>query len=123
MMDESRKILDAARPAGGRDHASASRCVVGHARVDPGGVRASRSPRDEARGLLAGAPGVERPGRPGRAACSPRRSTRPAATSRSRAGSVRCPGATTRCVLFSCADNLRKGAALNAVQIAEHLYK
>ena len=25
-------------------------------------------------------------------------------------------------VLFSCADNLRKGAALNAVQIAEHLF-
>ena len=24
--------------------------------------------------------------------------------------------------LFSCADNLRKGAALNAVQIAEHLF-
>jgi aspartate-semialdehyde dehydrogenase len=25
-------------------------------------------------------------------------------------------------VLFSCADNLRAGAALDAVQIAEHLY-
>jgi aspartate-semialdehyde dehydrogenase len=25
-------------------------------------------------------------------------------------------------LLFSCADNLRKGAALNAVQIAEHLF-
>ena len=25
-------------------------------------------------------------------------------------------------VLFSCADNLRKGAALDAIQIAEHLY-
>ena len=25
-------------------------------------------------------------------------------------------------VLFSCADNLRKGAALDAVQIAEHLF-
>ena len=35
------------------------------------------------------------------------------------------PGAYSRdaLVLFSCADNLRAGAALGAVQIAEHLYK
>jgi aspartate-semialdehyde dehydrogenase len=32
------------------------------------------------------------------------------------------PGRNDALVLFSCADNLRKGAALNAVQIAEHLF-
>jgi aspartate-semialdehyde dehydrogenase len=32
------------------------------------------------------------------------------------------PGRGDALVLFSCADNLRKGAALNAVQIAEHLF-
>jgi aspartate-semialdehyde dehydrogenase len=34
----------------------------------------------------------------------------------------RVPGRDNALVLFSCADNLRKGAALNAVQIAEHLF-
>jgi aspartate-semialdehyde dehydrogenase len=32
------------------------------------------------------------------------------------------PGREDALLLFSCADNLRKGAALNAVQIAEHLF-
>jgi aspartate-semialdehyde dehydrogenase len=32
------------------------------------------------------------------------------------------PGRTDSLLLFSCADNLRKGAALTAVQIAEHLF-
>jgi aspartate-semialdehyde dehydrogenase len=32
------------------------------------------------------------------------------------------PGREDALVLFSCADNLRKGAALNAVQIAEYLF-
>jgi aspartate-semialdehyde dehydrogenase len=32
------------------------------------------------------------------------------------------PGRGDALILFSCADNLRKGAALNAVQIAEHLF-
>lgn len=32
------------------------------------------------------------------------------------------PGRDDALLLFSCADNLRKGAALNAVQIAEHLF-
>jgi aspartate-semialdehyde dehydrogenase len=39
------------------------------------------------------------------------------------AGRIRqVPGRDDAVVLFSCADNLRKGAALNAVQIAEHLF-
>jgi aspartate-semialdehyde dehydrogenase len=33
------------------------------------------------------------------------------------------PGRQDALVLFSCADNLRKGAALNAVQIAERLFR
>ena len=32
------------------------------------------------------------------------------------------PNRETALVLFSCADNLRKGAALDAVQIAEHIF-
>jgi aspartate-semialdehyde dehydrogenase len=32
------------------------------------------------------------------------------------------PGRDDALVLFSCADNLRKGAALNAIQIAEALF-
>jgi aspartate-semialdehyde dehydrogenase len=32
------------------------------------------------------------------------------------------PGRVDALVLFSCADNLRKGAALDAVEIAEHLF-
>lgn len=32
------------------------------------------------------------------------------------------PGRDDELALFSCADNLRKGAALDAVQIAEHLF-
>ena len=32
------------------------------------------------------------------------------------------PGRDDALVLFSCADNLRKGAALDAIQIAEHLF-
>ena len=39
------------------------------------------------------------------------------------AGRIRqVPGRDDALVLFSCADNLRKGAALNAVQIAERLF-
>ena len=39
------------------------------------------------------------------------------------AGRIRhVPGRNDALILFSCADNLRKGAALNAVQIAEHLF-
>lgn len=33
------------------------------------------------------------------------------------------PGRDDALVLFSCADNLRKGAALDAIQIAEHLFR
>jgi aspartate-semialdehyde dehydrogenase len=33
------------------------------------------------------------------------------------------PGRDDALVLWSCADNLRKGAALNAIQIAEHLFE
>jgi aspartate-semialdehyde dehydrogenase len=39
------------------------------------------------------------------------------------AGRIRqVPGRDDAIALFSCTDNLRKGAALNAVQIAEHLF-
>ena len=34
----------------------------------------------------------------------------------------RAPGHDDALLLFACGDNLRKGAALNAVQIAEHLF-
>jgi aspartate-semialdehyde dehydrogenase len=32
------------------------------------------------------------------------------------------PGHDDALLLFACGDNLRKGAALNAVQIAEHVF-
>ncbi len=32
------------------------------------------------------------------------------------------PGRDDALVLFSCADNLRMGAALDAIEIAEHLF-
>ena len=57
-----------------------------------------------------------------RAASSRRRSRRPAATTRWSDASARCPGRDDALALFSCVDNLRKGAALDAIQIAEHLY-
>ena len=75
----------------------------------------------EAREAIDAAPGVELCDDPAPASTRVR-STRRASTSRSSGASARSAAATNALVLFSCADNLRKGAALNAVQIAEHLF-
>ena len=75
----------------------------------------------EARELLAGAPGVELRDDPASGVFP----TPIAAAGGDVAlvGRLRqVPGRTDALVLFSCADNLRKGAALNAVQIAEILF-
>ncbi len=75
----------------------------------------------EARELLASAPGVELRDDPANAVFP----TPLAAAGGDLAlvGRVRqVPDRPDALALFSCADNLRKGAALNAVQIAEHLF-
>ncbi|HZP90833.1 MAG TPA: aspartate-semialdehyde dehydrogenase [Actinomycetota bacterium] len=74
----------------------------------------------EAREILASAPGVQLRDDPARGIYpSPLEAAGldDALVGRIRQG----PGRDDALLLFSCADNLRKGAALNAVQIAEHL--
>jgi aspartate-semialdehyde dehydrogenase len=76
---------------------------------------------DEARGLLRSAPGVELRDDPANDIYpSPLES---AGLDVALVGRIRqVPGRDDALTLFSCADNLRKGAALDAVQIAEHLF-
>ncbi len=76
----------------------------------------------EARELLAGAPGVRLMDDPAAGVFpSPLES---AGGDEALVGRIRAvPGRDDALLLFSCADNLRLGAALNAVHIAEHLYR
>jgi aspartate-semialdehyde dehydrogenase len=77
---------------------------------------------DEARDLLRSAPGVEVWDDPADDVFPT--SIDAAGGDVALAGRIRqVPGRDDALVLFSCADNLRAGAALDAVQIAEHLYK
>ena len=82
-----------------------------------------RSASSEARELLASMPGLDRRRRPGDARLPDGARARPAAT---RCSSAAC-GATRRtsagCSLWVVSDNLLKGAATNAVQIAEVLHE
>jgi aspartate-semialdehyde dehydrogenase len=75
---------------------------------------------EEARGVLSGAPGVEVRDDPANGVYpSPLEA---AGRDEVLVGRIRqLPGHDDQLLLFSCADNLRKGAALNAVQIAERL--
>lgn len=76
----------------------------------------------EARALLAGAPGVILMDDP-EAGVFPS-PLDAAGRDEALVGRIRqVPGREDALLLFSCADNLRKGAALDAVQIAEHLYR
>ena len=76
---------------------------------------------EEARDLLAVAPGVVLMDDPsGRVFPSPLEA---AGGDDALVGRIRqVPGRDDALALFSCVDNLRKGAALDAIQIAEHLY-
>jgi len=76
---------------------------------------------DEARELLRSAPGVELRDDPASGIYpSPLEA---AGLDVALVGRIRqVPGRADALTLFSCADNLRKGAALDAVQIAEHLF-
>jgi aspartate-semialdehyde dehydrogenase len=76
---------------------------------------------DEARDVLRLAPGVELRDDPERGVYpSPLEA---AGRDEALVGRIRQdPDRDDALLLFSCADNLRKGAALNAVQIAEHLF-
>ena len=95
----------------------------GPLRGGPRRDRASRSRPDRARELFAAVPGVDRPGRPGRARLPAgdrgRRSRRDLRRPRPPGRVDRRTTAASRS--GSCRDNLRKGAATNAVQLAEVL--
>ena len=120
LRDEPRKIL------GLPELASHPTCVrvpvlVGHSLSVQGGLPGAGRPGGVP-GRLRGRPGRDRGRRPGR---------RPYPTPLEFAGSdgvfvgrIRADLADPRAVLFwSVADNLRKGAALNAIQIAEFLLR
>ena len=76
---------------------------------------------DEARSVLAGAPGVRLMDDPANGVYpSPLES---AGGDEALVGRIRAvEGRDDALLLWSCADNLRKGAALDAVQIAERLF-
>jgi aspartate-semialdehyde dehydrogenase len=120
MMAEPRKILSApALPV----VATAVRVpvLVGHA-VSILAEFARPITPEEARGILRTAPGVEVRDDPADDLFPT--SLDAAGGDVAIAGRIRqVPGRHHALVLFSCADNLRSGAALDAVQIAEHLYK
>ena len=104
----------AARAADQRDAACACRCSSATRRRS-GSRRRSRSRPSSARELLAAAPGVRLDGLPDA------RRTPPADGRRARRPHPPRPGGRERPRLFVACDNLRKGAALNAIQIAELL--
>jgi aspartate-semialdehyde dehydrogenase len=117
-MRESRKIL------GLPDLDVAATCVrvpvmVGHAVAVLAEFARPIAP-EEARELLAASPGV-------RVVDDPARGLYPSPLEAAGRDEVlvgrirRAPGRDDALLLFSCGDNLRKGAALNGVQIAEHL--
>jgi aspartate-semialdehyde dehydrogenase len=109
--DESRKIL------GLPDLDVTCTCVrvpvfTGHSLSIVAEFRQALTP-ERAMEVLAGAPGVELTALP-----TPLRA---AGRDPSLVGRIRAAGADNRLALFVSGDNLRKGAALNAVQIAETL--
>ena len=118
-VQESRKILGVA------DLDVAATCVrvpvpVGHSVSLLARFSRPIAP-EEARGLLAGAPGVELRDDPANGVYP----TPLEAAGRDEVlvGRIRqAPGHDDSLLLFACGDNLRKGAALNGIQIAEHLF-
>ena len=112
--DESRKILDLP------DLAVTCTCVrvpvfTGHSLAIVAEFARPLTP-DQATALLASAPGVELSDLP-----TPLRA---AGIDPSLVGRIRAAeGGTNALAFFICGDNLRKGAALNAVQIAESLVR
>ena len=120
IMAEPRKILSAPDLAGRGDGGAGpggggSRGVIG------GGVLDRAIAPEEAREVLRSAPGVELRDEPANGIYpSPLEA---AGMDVALVGRIRqVPDRNDALMLFSCADNLRKGAALNAVQIAEHLF-
>jgi aspartate-semialdehyde dehydrogenase len=116
MGNELRKIL------GAPDLVVSATCVrvpvvVGHAVSILARFERPVSPR-EARDLLAGAPGVRLMDDPGGVYPTP---IDAAGLDDVLVGRIRQGGDERELLLFACGDNLRKGAALNMVQIAELL--
>jgi aspartate-semialdehyde dehydrogenase len=95
--------------------------VVGHSVSVHATFERPISP-DEARAVLAVAPGVE-------VRDDPANLVYPSPIEASGIDEVlvgrirQVPGHADALLLFACGDNLRKGAALNAVQIAEHVFR
>ena len=82
-----------------------------------------RSPPRRPATLWSKRPGPDRRRRPRRAAVPPARRRRRTATRSSSAGSARTSSRPNALLFWCVSDNLRKGAATNAVQIAEELLK
>ena len=78
---------------------------------------------EEARELLEGDARADDGRRPGQPRATRRRSARPATTTCSSAGSGATRRTSAGCCLWVVSDNLLKGAATNAVQIAEVLHE
>ena len=119
--DDGRAPQDPRAPRPARSRHQRSGAGAGRSRrVHPGGVRAvdlrarcARAARSRARRRALGRPEED-------VYPSPLDS---AGLDVALVGRIRqVPGRADALALFSCADNLRKGAALNAVQIAEHLF-
>ena len=126
--DEERKLINETRKILGdpaiRVSATCVRVPVvnGHSRVGQRRRRASRCRPSDARELLRAAPGVTVVDDPARRATR-WRSTPRAATTSSSAASAATPAHEQALDLWVVADNLRKGAATNAVQLAELLHE
>ncbi len=119
MMAEPRKILSAPDLEVAATSVRVP-TVVGHGVSIAATFARPITPR-EAREILAGSPGLELRDDPASGVYpSPVES---AGLDVALVGRIRqTPGRDDQLLLFSCADNLRKGAALNAVQIAERLF-
>ena len=113
---ELRKILELPEPGRGRHHrprAGPHRPLCG----SPPPHRARRDASTELEAALREAPGLEY--RPADGSSATRcRSTWPAAIRCSSGGCARFPDGERGFALFLSSDNLRKGAALNAIQVA-----
>ena len=126
--DEERKLMNETRKILGdpsiRISATCVRVpvVTGHSEAVNVQTRDALSP-ERARELLRRAPGRDRPRRPRRPRSTRSRSTPPARTTCSSGASAATPGHERALDLWIVADNLRKGAATNAVQLAELLHE
>ena len=124
--DEERKLINETRKIlGDHEIRVSATCVrvpvvTGHSEAVNVETREPLSP-ERARELLEAAPGVTVLDDPGGRPATRWRSRPPATTTSSSAASAATPATSARSTSGSSRDNLRKGAATNAVQVAELL--